>query len=283
MKSPRTSAAWPVRIAPAAALLVGLAAMFAVLWPRSGDRALYPAAPAARAEIVYVVVEGIHADLVLPRDALRRSSGVAARAAERLGPGAWVSVGWGDERFYKETGLSPARMLDALRCLFWPANTRTIVRMDALAGPPARLPRAPWVRLLLSEAGFRALARRLDRAFAAPGGAPLLTPPAAWDATGLYFRSSERFSISHLCTHWIADLLDAAGVPTAPVLDTLPQGLLFDLGRHGASGRAAYRSNRPTSSASSRTCGRAASQVCPTWAPGGTSRLATSSASSLKW
>ncbi len=32
-----------------------------------------------------------------------------------------------------------------------------------------------------------------------------------------------------VCNHWIADLLDAAGVPTAPVLATLPQGLLWDL------------------------------------------------------
>jgi hypothetical protein len=32
-----------------------------------------------------------------------------------------------------------------------------------------------------------------------------------------------------LCNHWLADLLDAAGVPTAPVVATLPPGLLADL------------------------------------------------------
>jgi hypothetical protein len=33
----------------------------------------------------------------------------------------------------------------------------------------------------------------------------------------------------NVCNHWIANLLDAAGVPTAPVLATLPFGLLLDL------------------------------------------------------
>jgi hypothetical protein len=215
-----------------AAAAICVVAILDALTARPGDPALYPPLPGARTEAVYVVVEGIHADLILPRDALGRTSGVTARAAEVLGPGGWIAVGWGDERYYKETGLSPARALDGLRCLFWPANTRTIVRMEALAAPPPHgFARARWVRLILSEAGFRRLARRLDRAFFAPGGPPQLTPPANWDATGRYFRSSERFNLGHLCTHWIADLLDAAGVPTITILDTVPLGLLSDLGR----------------------------------------------------
>jgi hypothetical protein len=32
-----------------------------------------------------------------------------------------------------------------------------------------------------------------------------------------------------VCNHWIAGLLDAAGVPTSPVLATLPYGLILDL------------------------------------------------------
>ncbi|MGZ3273893.1 MAG: DUF2459 domain-containing protein [Caulobacteraceae bacterium] len=232
MRSGRLSAALRACLILTAAGICSFA-ILAALTNRPGDPALYPPSPGARTETVYVVVEGIHADLVLPRSALRRTSRVAARAVRALGPGEWIAVGWGDERFYKETGLSPARMLDALRCLFWPANTRTIVRVDVLAAPPPQgLVHASWVRLVLSEEGFRRLATRLDRAFLAPEGTPQLTPPAPWDATGRYFRSSERFHFRHLCTHWIADLLDAAGVPTVTALDTAPPGLIFDLGRH---------------------------------------------------
>jgi hypothetical protein len=45
----------------------------------------------------------------------------------------------------------------------------------------------------------------------------------------LFFRANGTFHLFHVCNHWIADLLDAAGVPTAPVLATLPSGLLLDL------------------------------------------------------
>jgi hypothetical protein len=39
----------------------------------------------------------------------------------------------------------------------------------------------------------------------------------------------ETFNIFNDCNHWVARLLSAAGLPTAPVLATLPQGLLLDL------------------------------------------------------
>jgi hypothetical protein len=45
----------------------------------------------------------------------------------------------------------------------------------------------------------------------------------------LFFRANGAFHLFNVCNHWIANLLDAAGVPTAPVLATLPFGLLLDL------------------------------------------------------
>jgi hypothetical protein len=32
-----------------------------------------------------------------------------------------------------------------------------------------------------------------------------------------------------VCNHWIGDLLGAAGLPTNPVLSTLPRGLMLNL------------------------------------------------------
>ena len=45
----------------------------------------------------------------------------------------------------------------------------------------------------------------------------------------LFYRAVGTFNALRVCNHWIADLLAAAGVPTAPVLATMPQGLLWDL------------------------------------------------------
>ena len=45
----------------------------------------------------------------------------------------------------------------------------------------------------------------------------------------LFYPANGHFSIFKVCNHWIADLLGAAGLPVAPVLATLPSGLILDL------------------------------------------------------
>jgi len=45
----------------------------------------------------------------------------------------------------------------------------------------------------------------------------------------LFYRAIGDFHFLHVCNHWVADVLDAAGVPTSPVLAILPQGLFLDL------------------------------------------------------
>ena len=84
-------------------------------------------------------------------------------------------------------------------------------------------------RIPLSSAGLAALRARTDRAFAlGPDGAPLFVPVPR-DANEAFFKSGERFSAVHLCNHWTAELLNAAGLPTTPVVDTLPAGLALAL------------------------------------------------------
>jgi hypothetical protein len=45
----------------------------------------------------------------------------------------------------------------------------------------------------------------------------------------LFYRSIQSFHVFNVCNHWVARLLSAAGLPTAPVLATLPPGLFLDL------------------------------------------------------
>jgi len=59
-------------------------------------------------------------------------------------------------------------------------------------------------------------------------GAPTMSPIHR-DPGEAFFASRERFSLLHLCNHWTAELLNAAGLPVTPVLDTLPAGLGVDL------------------------------------------------------
>jgi hypothetical protein len=81
----------------------------------------------------------------------------------------------------------------------------------------------------LSAEGFGRLVAKVDATFArGADGQPLDLGPGLYGPS-LFYRAVGHFHIGHVCTQWVADALDAAGVPTAPVLATLPQGLFFDL------------------------------------------------------
>ena len=54
----------------------------------------------------------------------------------------------------------------------------------------------------------------------------------------VFYRAAGTFNLAATSAmHWIADLLAAAGVPTAPVLATMPQGLLWDVAEARGSAR----------------------------------------------
>jgi hypothetical protein len=70
---------------------------------------------------------------------------------------------------------------------------------------------------------------RIDATFAPAAGIPAEDAGPGLYGPSRFYRARGTFNIFHVCNHWLADLLDAAGVPTAPVLATLPSGLFLDL------------------------------------------------------
>jgi hypothetical protein len=211
-----------------AAVIVALAAVFLVHTPR--NRQLYPAASDAPAVTVWIADNGFHSDLVLPVDRLRALNGASAQALKALPPVPYVTIGWGDAKFFADTSPVGGRLLDGLRALFAP-NNAAVIRMEPLSRPPEQAYRETVLRLRLTPAGFARLTARLDRSFTTPVTQSPPLPQRPDDAR--YFRSREHFSVLHLCNHWTAQLVAAAGVPTRPLLDTVSAGLDFDLA-HGA-------------------------------------------------
>jgi uncharacterized protein (TIGR02117 family) len=222
--------------------LVGLTALALVLVAailvtlRSGDRALYPV-PAGEATVrVFVVSHGYHAGIVLPRATLAEAAsgrGYAAlvAVATRFAAFPFLEIGWGDEEFYRSVPtIASVTVPMAARALFLPGN-RSVLHVVGLSSPPrAALPLADIIPLDLSPEGFERMLGRIDATFA-PAGA---SEPADDAGPGLYgpsrfYRARGTFNILHVCNHWLADLLDAAGVPTTPVVATLPAGLFLDL------------------------------------------------------
>lgn len=184
-------------------------------WTRPGDPALYPDPTDATGVEVHILDNGFHTDLALPRAALLARPGPLAEAVRGLPPGDWVLVGWGDARFYVDQSPIRSRIPDGLRAFFGRDNP-SVVMLDPEAEDP-RLRFAPASRrsLRLSAAGFAALDARIEAALDLSGGRARLALARPGD-DARFFAGREHFWIGHLCNHWTAAVLNAAGLPVRP-------------------------------------------------------------------
>ena len=223
------------RVGLCLAIAAGLFVAAVIGTARPGDRSLWPPPVGSPATEVFVVSHGYHAGIVVPRRALEQSSrrGLSALGyvATRFAGYDRVEIGWGDEGFYREVPtLKSLTVALALRALLRPGNPSVLHVVGIKGDPRAMFPNSGLVQVDLGEAGFERLADKLDATFTrGPDGVrPEELGPGLYGAS-LFFRANGAFHVLNVCNHWIAGLLDAAGVPTAPILATLPSGLLLDL------------------------------------------------------
>jgi uncharacterized protein (TIGR02117 family) len=219
--------------------LLALGALSAVWTAKPGDLALFPPRGADDAVTVLLVSHGWHSGVVLPRDAVTGEGASAAlrNVAIRFRNFSELEFGWGEARFYRATPtLTAFDWRLALRALFTPGGSEGVIHVVGLERPARdSFPAADIVPVPLSRAGLARLLARLDASFRLTDGQPVETGPGLYGPS-LFYEAEGRFSFANVCNHWAAGLLDAAGVPTTPVLDTHPLGLLADLRwRAGAS------------------------------------------------
>jgi len=208
----------------------------AVLTARSGDKSLYPPAAGAPTRTIFVVNHGYHTDVVVPREALAAVAGAHGQTAliavaARFGGFPWVEIGWGDEGFYREAPTVASVTVGlALRALFRPGNPSVLHVVGVSGEPAAVFSHSDVLRIDVSEAGFEHMTAVLDATFAR-GVDGKIADDLGRGIYGpsLFYRAVGAFNLLNVCNHWVANLLDAAGVPTTPVLATLPPGLLLDL------------------------------------------------------
>lgn len=210
-----------------AAALLAFVLLVTLVTAKDGDPVLYPPKP-GQGVAIFLVDNGTHSDIAIDRNAIAAHGGAIARAAARTTSAPWVLIGWGDARFYEATSPWQDRLPDGLSALF--GGRPTVVHVEGVAERPDLAWGAQGVhRIWVSPAGLAALLDRADRAFRLDAsGAPILVPTDR-QAGEAFFESRETFSLVHLCNHWTAELLHAAGLPVTPVLDTIPAGLVLDL------------------------------------------------------
>jgi uncharacterized protein (TIGR02117 family) len=224
------------RIGVGLAIVALLFAAETVVTARWGDRSLWPPAPGAPTTKVFIVSHGYHAGIAVPRAALaeqasRRGLNALGYVATRFADFDWLEIGWGDEGFYRYVPTAESLTVAlALRALFRPGNPSVLHVVGVKNDPRAMFANSEVVRVGLSDAGFARVADMLDSTFARRNGSlmPEELGPGVY-GTSLFFRANGAFHLFNVCNHWIARVLDAAGIPTAPVLATLPFGLLLDL------------------------------------------------------
>lgn len=217
-------------VAIAGVLLTGNVAGCA--YTRPGDPALYPVRPGQAAVGLFLVNNGYHTNLAIPRERVLAHGGPSAQALARLPAQPWVLAGFGDAVFYKERGAGLKRFGSALRAMFAPGN-RSLINLEMLEAAPPQLFEARHIApVTLSEPGFDKLLDELDASFrledgrVVDAGAGIERP-----ADSRFFEASLSFSIKRICNHWIGELLNEAGVPIRPVAATHPRGLMQDVAR----------------------------------------------------
>jgi uncharacterized protein (TIGR02117 family) len=222
--------AWSLGVLVAVLIVATFATM------RSGDATLYPPRSGAPRVEVFIATNLYHSSLIVPREALaeaarRRSLPALAAVTARFAPYERLEFGWGDEGFYTRVPTTAELTTAlALRALFRPGNPSVLHVVGFSEPPRVAYPQADLVALTLGEAGFDRLAAILDATFARKGrDGSVEEVGRGLYGHSLFYRAVGTFNVLRVCNHWIADLLDAAGVPTAPVLATMPQGLLWDL------------------------------------------------------
>jgi len=222
------------RLGLALAILAVAFCVAVVATARRGDAALYPPAAGAPSVKIMLLHNGYHTGVVLPRAAVaelagRRGHAALVAVATRFSAYAWLEIGWGDEEFYRNVPTPGSLTLGlALRALFGLDNA-SVLHVVGVSDPRAVFDLADMGSLDLSAEGFERLVAKVDATFARDAGGLPQDLGRGLYGPSLFYRAVGRFNLLRVCSHWVADMLDAAGVPTAPVLATVPQGLFFDL------------------------------------------------------
>ncbi len=155
--------------------------------------------------MVFVVSQGWHTDIGVEANRLQGPMAVF----RSVFPGArYVMFGYGKRTFM----TAPADEL--AEYLLGPFPGPAVIETLGLAGDPGQAyGPAHTIRLALSGGADAALSAFLWRALAhGRDGGPKLVAPG-WFKGGLFYAATARYSLDHTCNSWVAEALQAAGLP----------------------------------------------------------------------
>ncbi|OYU49290.1 MAG: hypothetical protein CFE31_08005 [Rhizobiales bacterium PAR1] len=207
------------------------------LWfgERPGDPQLMAGASFDPARPVIVVSHGYHSGVILSRATLteiasRKGHQGLIQLAARFGGFEWLEIGWGAEDFYRNVARLELRTLPhALGALFLPGNASVLHIVGFSVPPEKAFPFSDLRSVPISDAGFERLAAELEGAIALDQTGQVQDLGSGLYGPSRFFRAHGAFSILTVCNHWVAGLLNVAGLRVNQLLAILPQGLMIDI------------------------------------------------------
>jgi uncharacterized protein (TIGR02117 family) len=197
--------------------------------------------PTAQGETVYLYDNGVHTSMILsqqstpeltllfadppvtsPEDVLQNEGRFPGPVADYP----YIMIGWGDERFYRETptwrDIKPGTVFAALF-----GSGRSALHVDRLGTLPKNgikkltLRRQEYARLILYVTGQIAE----GEVGAVPAG-PIISPGYGNDDRFYASKNEYRYSILFTCNNWIATGFRRAGIETS-YWSPLPFGVMW--------------------------------------------------------
>jgi len=200
-----------VLVAAVAVLLLVAAAW--VGWPAPlPDR--YPPAPdAPDNHVVWVVSHGWHTGIVVNR---AEALGVLRALDTGFHDARFLEIGWGDEGFYTAPNgaITVGLALEAML-----SSRGSVLHVVGLPAPPPEVfPRAQVQRLVVSDAGFRAMLAAMGESFRRDRGGRGIPLRRGIYGDSLFFMGLGRYSALYTCNSWTAQMLRETGCPiSAPI------------------------------------------------------------------
>jgi uncharacterized protein (TIGR02117 family) len=223
------------RIIVAALFVLVVFVMGALVTRQPGNPDLFPPKPGEAGVTVYVVAYVYHSGLALPIRELSEaaenlSRGEVVGIADRFKDYGFVEIGWGEERFYRLVPtISQLKIGEAMRALFHRDNPSVLHVVGLSRSPLEMLHGASILPITLTRKGFDRIVSRLGESIALEDGRPVELGRGLYGPS-LFYRARGTFSIFNVCNHWVARESNAAGLSILPIVDTIPAGLLLDLG-----------------------------------------------------
>ena len=176
------------------------------------------------AKRIFIVNYGWHTGLALKK----------ADIPDRLLPeaddspiGNSLEIGWGDRDFYR---TPDAGVLLALKAVFF--SSGSVLHVAAFSGPVEEYFRgAEILEVLVAEDGFDRLTRFVSDSFLRPETQKLQEAPPGLYPNSRFYPARGKFHLFRNCNTWVAEALQAAGLPVNPAIVITAGSLVSQVNR----------------------------------------------------